>query len=217
MKSNKQFWLSYNNGKEKLQLPLNPEVIQVSNGSQTETITVRGLGDYTIIGDPRLRQFSLNSQFPDNYFPGCEYPNIPLPRDAVTKIEKWKASGNPIRFIITNTPWNYAVTIEDFNYEEQGGDVDSLYYTLVLQEYRFIKARKLNTKKDKVTGVTKAAVKKTSARPVSKVATKTYTVVKGDSLSRIGIKTGVDWRVIADLNNLKAPYNIQIGKVLRLK
>lgn len=42
----------------------------------------------------------------------------------------------------------------------------------------------------------------------------TYTVVSGDSLSRIGKKMGVAWREIAKANGIKFPYIIRPGKVL---
>ena len=42
----------------------------------------------------------------------------------------------------------------------------------------------------------------------------TYTVVKGDSLSRIGNRLGVPWRKIAEANNIEAPYTIFPGQVL---
>ncbi|GEB50457.1 hypothetical protein SCA03_30080 [Streptomyces cacaoi] len=44
-----------------------------------------------------------------------------------------------------------------------------------------------------------------------------YTVKKGDTLSGIGEKFGVDWRSIASLNGLKAPYVIRVGQTLKLK
>jgi LysM repeat protein len=43
-----------------------------------------------------------------------------------------------------------------------------------------------------------------------------YTVVSGDTLSGIGAKTGVTWPVIAQLNDIHAPYVIFPGQVLRL-
>ena len=46
---------------------------------------------------------------------------------------------------------------------------------------------------------------------------KTYTVVFGDYLSKIGRKTGIDWHKIAALNGLKAPYIIHKDQVLKLK
>jgi LysM repeat protein len=43
-----------------------------------------------------------------------------------------------------------------------------------------------------------------------------YSVVSGDSLSAIGAKTGADWRAIAALNSIQAPYKIFPGEVLHL-
>lgn len=44
----------------------------------------------------------------------------------------------------------------------------------------------------------------------------TYTVVSGDYLVKIGEKTGKDWRAIASLNGIAAPYTIYPNQVLRL-
>lgn len=47
-------------------------------------------------------------------------------------------------------------------------------------------------------------------------STSTYTVVAGDTLSGIGQKTGKNWQDIARINNIKAPYTIYPGQVLKL-
>ncbi len=44
----------------------------------------------------------------------------------------------------------------------------------------------------------------------------TYTVVRGDTLSGIGAKTGVKWQDIASINGISDPYIIYPGQVLRL-
>lgn len=44
----------------------------------------------------------------------------------------------------------------------------------------------------------------------------TYTVVKGDTLSGIGEKLKIAWKTIADLNGIKSPYIIRVGRVLKL-
>lgn len=45
---------------------------------------------------------------------------------------------------------------------------------------------------------------------------KTYTVVKGDTLSKIGSKLGIAWKDIANANGIPSPYSIRVGQVLRL-
>lgn len=44
----------------------------------------------------------------------------------------------------------------------------------------------------------------------------TYTVVSGDNLSAIGAKLGIDWRAIASVNGIGAPWTIYPGQVLHL-
>ncbi len=215
MKANKQVWLSAKNGKEKLQLPVNPEQLEFSTGSQTKIVNVQGLGDVSIIDSEPLMTISLSSQFPSVYGPFCEYVNIPAPRDAVAKIQAWRAQKIPIRFFVTKTPWNFAVTIEDFTYREEGGDVDTLMFSLRLQLYRFVTVRKMEKSKT-TTGTTKAVAKKGTVRPNTKVQPKTYKVVKGDSLWKIAQKFKTTWQTIADINKLKAPYSLQVGQVIKL-
>ena len=43
-----------------------------------------------------------------------------------------------------------------------------------------------------------------------------YTVKAGDTLIRIGLEQGQNWRDIARWNNLERPYTIEIGQVLRV-
>lgn len=55
-------------------------------------------------------------------------------------------------------------------------------------------------------------------RPKYDIEVDTYTVVKGDTgLIKIGKKLGVDWKEIARLNNIKAPYIIHVGQVLLIR
>jgi LysM repeat protein len=54
------------------------------------------------------------------------------------------------------------------------------------------------------------------AAVVEAVAGGSYAVVKNDTLSGIGAKTGHGWMDIANLNGIKAPYTIFPGQVLRL-
>lgn len=50
-----------------------------------------------------------------------------------------------------------------------------------------------------------------------KTSVQTYTVVKGDTLTAIGRKTGVKWQDIAAKNGIKAPYTIRVGQKLIIK
>lgn len=55
-------------------------------------------------------------------------------------------------------------------------------------------------------------------KPSSPVETTTYTVQKTDlGLITIAKKVGVSWKSIAALNNIKAPYTIRVGQVLKIR
>ncbi len=62
-------------------------------------------------------------------------------------------------------------------------------------------------------------VSKPSAKPSSKIngdwRPDTYTVKKGDTLFSIGLEHGYDYKDIAQANEIKAPYTIKIGQVLK--
>lgn len=46
----------------------------------------------------------------------------------------------------------------------------------------------------------------------------TYTVQRGDTLSKIGAKVGISWKALAALNDIRGPlYIIRTGQVLKLK
>ena len=46
--------------------------------------------------------------------------------------------------------------------------------------------------------------------------TGTYNVVRGDSLSVIGQRLGVNWKDIASLNRIGSPYTIYVGQILKV-
>jgi len=54
-----------------------------------------------------------------------------------------------------------------------------------------------------------------SPKPTA-VATRSYTVKPGDTLSGIAAKFGVAWQTIATLNGIKSPYVIRAGQVLKI-
>jgi nucleoid-associated protein YgaU len=192
-----KFWLY--NGKEKLQLPVNPESISVSSPFGYEDIDVAQLGQITVFGDRQLAEYSLSAFFPSIYNPAyCEYSTIPKPWDAVNLIEKWRDKKTPIRLTVTGTPINVLVTIREFDKEvEKAGSPGDIYFSLSLTEYRTAAPKKVETT------TTKSTTKPTPQRSSSKTTPKTYTVKKGDSLWKIALKyygKSEYWRKIYDKN-----------------
>lgn len=216
-----EFWLSYNNGEERLRLPVNPQSITVETTYGYEDIQIATLGEYTIIGNPRLRGFSFSSFFPSYYNPTyCEYENIPEPSEAVAIIERWMHTRRPIRLTITGTRGvaiNYPVTIRSFTYEERAGHPDDIFYTIDLREYRFIEVRNVSD----VKGSGDVKIASSSGRPSAYEPPASYTVKRGDSLWKISAMMykdgGVGWRKIYEANRNvigKNPNLIYPGQVL---
>ncbi|WP_102271309.1 LysM peptidoglycan-binding domain-containing protein [Cytobacillus massiliigabonensis] len=193
-----EFWLSYNNGAEKLRLPVNPATLNVKSPFENTDISITHFGEYTVIGERGAAEFSFESFFPKHYNETyCEYASFPMPSECIRTIENWRDKRKPLRFIVTGSNVNYAVTIRDFSYEVQrAGSPGDIYYSLSLKEYRFLDTGA--TPKD-VTAKPKAAGKQ---RPpvINKGATKqaqSYTVKSGDSLSKV---FGKDWPKIYEAN-----------------
>lgn len=228
-----QFHLSFNNGAERLQLPVNPESIHVVTSRGYQDIEVSQLGEYTIIGNERLREFSFASFFPRGYNPSyCEYVGFRPPWEIVRMIERWMASGRPIRFVLSGQIYgeeiteiiNSPVTVRTFEYSETAGSVGDVAYELELKEFRFIeftRVRKITTaiSNESVDGVT---LEEEMLRPDQSEKLAAYTVVSGDSLWKIAAKTeiygnGDLWRTIYNANKEtigKNPNLIQPDQIL---
>lgn len=194
-----ELWIKSNLTGAKIEIPVNPPKLEVTNGSQNESISVNRLGEVTILQDPTLKEFNFSSFFPA-YFSDYDDPLVSsakqyLPWSYVKIIEGWKKEGQPVRFIVTGTPINYDCSIEDFSYNEAGGDVGTLNYSITLKQFQHITVTVLDKGKP---------VKKKPARPSpSKNTPKIYVVKSGDSLYKIAQKVlgkGSRWEEIYEKN-----------------
>lgn len=207
-----EFWLSFNNFAEKLQLPTPPAEFSLTTGNLNETVNITNLGDITQIGGEALAEIEISSFFPVRPAPYTT-PSVPDPYKAVEQIEKWRKSKKPIRLIITGTPVNLACAIESFVWGERGGSGD-VYYSLKLKEYRFIQVKQV--------GQSQQAAPATSERPDTKEPAQNYSVKSGDSLFMIAKRQygdGNRWREIYERNKAVIGANpnlIKPGQVLQL-
>jgi len=200
-----EFWLSYNNGAEKLRLPVNPESISVNSPFGYNDVAVSQLGELTVFGERGLAEFSFSSFFPLNYNPSyCEYSGFKERWLFVRTIERWRDLKRPIRLTVTGTRINHAVTIRDFEYEvERAGHPGDIYYSISFKEYRFFDIRVQKVVPDKATQKTEPKPKRQSTPAPAKSGKTTHTVVMGDTLQKISKKyygTVNKWRTIYNAN-----------------
>ncbi|MGN7387720.1 LysM peptidoglycan-binding domain-containing protein [Sporosarcina sp. SAFN-015] len=200
-----EFWLSFNSGAEKLRLPVNPPSLSVKSPFGNTDINITQFGEYTVIGERGAAELSFNSFFPREYNASyCEYADFPLPAECVRILERWRDERKPLRFVVTGTDVNFAVTIRDFSYEVQrAGSPGDIYYTLSLKEYRFLDVQP--TVVDVSATLNAPVAKKPAAkkRPpvVNKAKSKTPVtktkVKQGDTLPKIA---GKDWPKVYEAN-----------------
>lgn len=195
-KSAYEIWLSTNDNKERLRLPVLPARIDISTASKNESADIANLGEVTILQDPAPKYFSFSAYFPLHESPLVEYSNHPEPWEAIETIEKWKKEKKPLRLVVTRTPINYLISVESFNYNEEGGSVGDISYDLSLKEFNVTTVRKIKTESSN-----KAT--KNPVRTSSKQKEKTHQVKQGDTLWAIARKAygdGTEWRSIWEAN-----------------
>ncbi len=206
-----EFWLSFNNSQEKLRLPVPPSSFEVKTGLSNQKINVLEVGEINLIGKKTLDAVSITSFFPAQAYSFCQYKTFPVPYDCVNLIEKWKASGKPIRIIITGTNVNKAVAIDSFSYGERDASGD-VHFTLDLSEYVFLTVEKSG-------GSSTAKNTSNPNRPTNKTTPKTVTVKAGDTLLGIAKKYYNDsskWVDIKKNNGIKNEKALAVGTVLKL-
>ena len=128
-------WLSVNNREQVLQLPVVPAEFEILKPHKNEVFETASQGDLKLLGSPGLRGTVFSSFFPVRDYPflrdrsrkGFEY---------VYSIDRWILAKLPIRLIITETPINMVVCVDNFPYKI--GSNGDLYYTLEFSEFKLI-------------------------------------------------------------------------------
>ena len=117
------------------------------------------------------------------------------PDECIKKLEEWRQAGTPLTLIVSGGGINMDVTIGSFQYQPVGGHGD-VKYSIVLNAYR--QTRVYTTTE---VGVKKVKKKKTNRN--SSTTQLTYTIRKGDTLSKISKRfygTTKKWKKIYKKN-----------------
>ncbi|MCR8844054.1 LysM peptidoglycan-binding domain-containing protein [Paenibacillus sp. SC116] len=174
-------------GGKQVEIPVLPEKLEISSPGHNETVTVMGIGEINKLKRKGLREVSFESFFPAHYEPyvtGFLFETedsgktLLKPIDCIRTIQIYRDTQQPIQFLLTGTDLdiNISMGIEDLSYDERAGEVGDIYFSLKLKEWKSYSPKKLTLTKDNK--VRASAAK----RPGSPPASKTHTVVKGESL-----------------------------------
>lgn len=185
-----EIWL-VNAGKDRIQLPVNPEELGETVTRNFEDIVLANGDEKTVISGSVQNQYSIASWFPKHRPSFAQISSPKDPMDYVRQIKGWMDKKKVLLLQVTTTTINTQVTIRSFDWKEKGGAVGDIEYTLELKQYL---------------PVTFTSSTVTSAkRPPSgmAVAPKTYTVVKGDCLWNLAKRfygSGSKWPTIYNAN-----------------
>ena len=193
-------------------LPVTPSGYEWASRASIETVAVDQLGDLNLFGGTRMAQTTLR----DCLLPAQEYPflspgEVADPWRYVQRLGQWISSGTPVRFIVSGTPVNAEVLIEELTYREQDGTND-LYADITIRQYRRPETPRLSPAASASTALTRD-------NATGAAEAKTYTVVRGDTMWGISRRFYGDgslaWR-LADFNQIKNANLIYPGQVLRI-
>lgn len=212
------FYLTAPNG-QRLQFPLPPQQVTADTGSLIHTFETLQLGE---VGFPRGTRLARISW--EGIFPGAARQNLGIvkawrqPSELVNQIQKWRDTGTKLRLLITNTPINLDVYIEEFEHTWGSGYGDA-NYTITLVQAKNLYVYTDAEWKRRRGGGSSTSNNRSRPRPAPP---RTYTVRRGDSLWLIAkrfLGSGNRWREIYNLNRNvigRDPNKIYPGQVLRL-
>lgn len=175
-------------------LPVTPSSYSWQHDAVIEAVTVDQLGDLNFWGGKRMGRTTLNDcLFPANAYPFLSPGAGTNPWVYLEQLERWCDTGTVVRFLVSGTPVNAAVLVEGISYREQDGTND-LYADITLRQYRQPDTPVIPAAQTGSTATTRPAA-------TGATATRSYTVVKGDTMWGIARKFYGDgslcWRLAA--------------------
>ena len=214
-----------------IQLPIAPQKIQMKINNNNKTMDLINGSEYNFLRLPGLTEFSFEFLLPHVKYPFAVYPDgFKPPEKYMDALEAFKVGKKPFAFSILRTmpngktmfDTNMLVSLEEYTITEDAGEGYDLTVSIKLKQYQEMEQQQ--EIKTQVNTVVQQAgnaiiVKEEKTRPSDKVAPKTYTVKKGDSLwkiCKVQLGDGSKFGEIAKLNGISNPNLIYPGQVIKL-
>ena len=214
--------LSINNRDIHFQLPVMPESVEASDGIESKTYDVVGLGEVNVIKSAKLSEYSFSSFFPAGIYPFAISGPIMPPIDYIKVLKNWMSPKKSVRFIFTSEQFdiNTLVSIESLDWKEVAGSGGDIEYSIKLKQFVPYGAQSVSITNQK-SGSGTAAATASQTRPNEQAAPSTYTLAAGDTLWSVAQKflgNGARWPEIQKLNGITDAEikRLQIGRVLKL-
>lgn len=195
-----------------LYMPVTPARYAWGVGLNMETIHISQLGDvYRPGGRSRFSGEALECLLPAQNYPWMEPGAVANPQYYLDILTAWAAAGEPVRYIVSGTEINTLVYLESVEWREQDGTGD-VYASLWLREYTELAARE----------TAGAAATGNGARPAERSSDqKSYTIVRGDTLSAIcrwyyGKYSADYYNALARYNGIQNPHLIYPGTTITI-
>ena len=180
MSTNAQIWLNLNNVRDAFQIPVNPEKIKLSYKGNVTSIKLDQFGEIYHIGKRDAASISFESFFPAHTGSYCAYQGAPDPQNCNKKIIDRIEAGVPVHFVYCNSQKaksiDMYVVITSYSPYEQGGDPDTIHYSLEMKECRAIPMKVIRN----------GRLETTNTRADNSIVSKTVTIKKGDTLYKLG-------------------------------
>jgi hypothetical protein len=183
-----------NSDGSQLHFPVNPQEIVIDGGKKIETKHLMNIGDVDFINGDRRSVITFESFFPAYYDTYCQYNDIKTPEQYWNQLVSYWQAGEPIRFMVTESPINTLVLIESAPYRLKGGEVGEYHFSLTMRTWKDVRVRMKEEIKTKVKSMN-ATRPRTDTKPVPKM----YIVKSGDSLWKIAkmqLGSGSKWTSI---------------------
>lgn len=140
-----RLYLQEKDGKMVYQIPVNPEIFRTDIQANLDNYNVLNTGDIIRIRKPQLKTWNWDGVFLNDLAnPLNSYGVIFPPTTYVYLFEKWMKNKTVLKFMVNSFSLlnklckgeNRLCTIENFKYEDRGGEVGDIYYSIQLREYR---------------------------------------------------------------------------------